>query len=139
MKNLLIVMVIMLLLAGCGSNSDSVENSLEGKYVKLDLFVEESCFMETEYLWIDSIAEMVEEYNLKRDFFFCGVQRETEYSYMGVQVSLYFSNNYEILPSEIMLGDHLIVYGEIIGYSENYWDGYNNCSIVAQYAENNGQ
>lgn len=115
------------------------EDSLEGKYVKLDLFVEEARYFKEEALYIESVSNIIEEYNLCRDFFYCGVQRESEYSYIGGQISLYFSDDYDVSPSDISTGDHLIVYGEIIDYSKDYYDGYNDCHIVAKYIENNGQ
>lgn len=115
------------------------EDNLEGKHVKLDLFVEESRFFKTEAHYIESVSRMIDEYNLCRDLFSCGVQREAENSYVLGQISLYFSNDYDISPSDISIGDHLIVYGEIIDYSKDYYDGYNDCHIVARYIENKGQ
>lgn len=115
------------------------EDSLQGKYVKLDLFVEESRFFKVDAVYDTIASEMIKKHNLKREFFYCGVQRKDEYSYIGGQVSLYFSDNYDLEPSNISVGDHLIVWGEIIDYATNYKTGYNYCDIIPRYIENNGQ
>lgn len=111
----------------------------KGNYVKLDLFVEEARFFDTvaAYAWPSS--DLITDYDLQKDFFYCGVQREDEYSYVGGQINLFFSNQYECSSSDISVGDHLIVYGEVIEFSTNTADGYNYCSIIPRYIENNGQ
>lgn len=111
----------------------------KGNYVKLDLFVEEARFFDTaaSYAWPSS--DLITNYDLQRDFFYCGVQRKDEYSYVGGQINLFFSNQYECSSSDINVGDHLIVYGEIIEFSTNTTDGYNYCSVIPRYIENNGQ
>lgn len=116
----------------------SVEN-LEGKYVKLDLFVEESYFFEAESIYNSLAADFIKEFDLQRDFYKCGIQRENDNSYMGGQIKLYFSNSCGYSASDMNIGDHLIVYGKIIDYSTYSSDGYNTCSVIPKYIDNNGQ
>lgn len=112
------------------------EDNLEGKFVKLDLFVEEERFYDAEMVMYDSIvSDFLKEHDVKRTFYFCGVNRKEEISsYMGGQVNLYIPNEYDI---QIAPGNHLIIYGKIVSYSTSSWDGYNSCYIVPRIIENN--
>lgn len=116
--------------------SDSIA---EGDYVKLDLFVEEARFFLSNAIYTWPSSDLIEKYDLQRDFFYCGIQRENENSYIGGQINLFFSNQYDCSSSDINTGDHLIIYGEIVEFSTTSTDGYNYCSIVPRYIENNGQ
>lgn len=110
-----------------------------GDLVKLDLFVEEERFFKIEALYGLPITELIDNYDLQRTFFYCGVQRKEEFSYIGGQINLFFSNLYDYSSSDIKEGDHLIIYGEIVEFSINTSDGYNYCSVIPRYIENNGQ
>lgn len=115
------------------------EKDLDKKLVKLDLFVEEDRFYTIGTIEASSsLYDMLKEYDLQRSFFYCGVNRSNEKKeYAGAgQLSLYIPNSY---TDTIKTGDHLIVYGQIIEYSTNTWDGYNKCSVVPKYITNNGQ
>lgn len=114
-------------------------NISKGNYVKLDLFVEEARFFDLDAVYVWPSSDLITTYDLRRDFFYCGVQREDEYSYVGGQINLLFSNQYECSSSDINVGDHLIVYGEVIEFSTITTDGYNYCSVIPRYIENNGQ
>ncbi|MEZ3488333.1 MAG: zinc-ribbon domain-containing protein [Lachnospiraceae bacterium] len=115
------------------------KDNLEGKYVQLDLFVEESYFFEADAIYNSFATDFIKEFDLQRDFYKCGVQRKDTDSYMGGQIELYFSNSCGHSASEMTVGDHLIVYGKIIDYSTHSADGYNACSIIPKYIDNNGQ
>lgn len=113
------------------------EDNLEGKFVKLDLFVEEERFYDAETVMYNSmVSDFLKQYDVKRTFYFCGVNRKGEIaSYMGGQVSLYIPNDFDM---ELTVGDHLIFYGEIIEYSTMSWDGYNSCYLLPKFIVNNG-
>lgn len=115
------------------------DNDLEGQLVKLDLFVEEGRFFESDAMYNVTTSDFIKEYDLQRSFYFCGVPRKDDYSYMGRHISLYFTNKYGFSSSDMKEGDHLIVYGEIIDYSTMTSDGYNSCGIIPRFIENNGQ
>lgn len=111
------------------------KDDLEGKHVKLDLFVEEWRFFDENAAYNVLASDFINKFNLQREFYKCGVQRENENSYVGGQITMYFSNDYGYSASNMTEGDHLIVYGEIIDYSTSTMDGYNSCSITPKYIE----
>lgn len=115
------------------------KDSLEGKYVRLDLFVEEWRFFNNKAAYDVFATDFINKYNLQREFYKCGVQRENENSYVGGQITMYFTNENGYSASDMTEGDHLIAYGEIIEYSTLTNDGYNSCSFLPKYIENNGQ
>lgn len=115
------------------------EKPSKGEYIKLDLFVEEMRFFDLDAVYAWPSSDLINEYDLQRDFFYCGVQRKDKYSYVGGQINLFFSNQYECSSSDINVGDHLILYGEVIEFSTTSTDGYNYCSVIPRYIENNGQ
>jgi len=108
-------------------------DSLEGKLVKLDLFVEEEMiFEEADYLNSDTLSE----YQIKRNYYNCGVKREGSDSYMSPgKLRLCFSDKYSYSASDINVGDNIVVYGEVIDYSTISWDGYNFCVVVPRFIE----
>lgn len=52
---------------------------------------------------------------------------------------MYISNDSDCSEIDIVAGDHLIVYGQIVDYSRNTLDGYNECYFIPRFIENNGQ
>lgn len=115
------------------------EDDLTGTYVKLDLFIEESYYFTIDDMYYNTVtSDFINQYDLKRTFFKCGIKREDTNSYVGSgQITLYFPNTCGYSADDFQLGEHLILYGEIISYSTNTWDGYNSCSIIPKYIESN--
>lgn len=115
------------------------EDDLTGTYVKLDLFIEESYYFTIDDMYYNAAtSDFINQYDLKRTFFKCGVKRKDSDSYVGTgQVTLYFPKECGYSADNFQLGEHIILYGEIISYSTNTWDGYNSCSIIPKYIERN--
>lgn len=113
------------------------KENLEGDHVKLDVFVEEGKFFKAEAMSAYPISDMIKDYNIKRDFYLCGVQRQDEDSYVGEQIYVFFSDDYGYSASDFTTGNHLIIYGEIIHYAGYKWEGYNECYILPRYIEYN--
>lgn len=112
------------------------DNDLEGNYVKLHLFISEKYFFtEKEIMFSDSFKQLNDNYNIYRDFFKCCVLHEGELSYFGEQINLLFSENYDLIPDDYECGDHIVIYGKIIDWSNNTWNGYNAVTVMPKYIE----
>jgi len=111
------------------------QDDLEGKDVKLNLFVSELYELRAKDMYYDYIQEMFGEYNLQRNFLKCCVLREGTESYMGEQINVLFSNDYGLNATDYSGGEKITVYGKIIGYSTNSWRGYNKCEFMPLYIE----
>lgn len=111
------------------------EENLKGHHVRLEIYIEEGGYFE---IYTDQTTrDFIDEYNLQRNLFACGVSRGEPNSYVGGQISLYFSDDYGYKQSDYETGQELIIYGEIIDYSTNTWDGYNVCGVIPRYIEKN--
>ena len=80
-------------------------------------------------------VDFINEHNLQREFLDCGVLRKDANSYVGGQISLYFSDDGDYKASDFEIEKKIIIYGDIVDYSTNTWDGYNTCGIVPRYIE----
>lgn len=109
------------------------EDSLEGHHVRLEIYIEEWRYFET--FPSQTTIDFINEYNLQRDLFACGVSRGEPNSYVGGQISVYFSDDYGYQQSDYETGQELVIYGEIVDYSTNTWDGYNVCGVIPRYIE----
>lgn len=116
------------------------DKNLEGQYVKLHLFISESYYYEADALYGSSYTEYYEKYKIQRDFYKCCVMREetkddTIPSYVGSQITMWFSGNYDLKHSDYKSGQKIIVYAEVVSWSNNTWDGYNSVTIIPKYIE----
>ena len=112
------------------------ETNLKGSYVKLKLFIEEPYTFTADDMANSISYKFITDNNLQKNFFKCGVAiSDTEKSYVGGQISLFFSDDNSLQCYDYNLGSHIYVYGKIVDYSTNTWDGYNVCSIIPKYIE----
>lgn len=112
------------------------DNINKGDFVKAHLMISENYYFDADALYSDSFSNLMDEWSLYRDFKKCSVLRENENSYAGKgKIDLYFSEKYEYDPTNYDLGIKIIVYGEIISFSNNTWDGYNSVTIIPKYIE----
>lgn len=109
------------------------EENLKGHHVRLEIYVEEWRYFE---IYADQTTrDFIDNYNLQKDLFACGVSRGEPNSYAGGQINVYFSDDYGYKQSDYETGQELIIYGEIVDYSQNTWDGYNICGVMPRYIE----
>lgn len=111
------------------------DDNLEGKYVKIHLLLSEKYYFTADNMYSDTFKQYNDKYNLNRDFFKACVLRETENSYVGNSINVWFSDNYDIDVANYQTGDKIIVYAEVISWSNNTWNGFNSVTILPKYIE----
>lgn len=111
------------------------KDDLFGEKVKVSLFLSEKYYFTTKNMSSESFKEYNRKYNLNKDFFKCCVLRKDTNSYVGQQINLWFSDNFDIKSSDYNAGQKIIVYGEVVSWSNNTWKGYNSVTIIPQYIE----
>lgn len=111
------------------------KEDLENKFVKINVFLSEKMFIEADAIYSDTARNFVKNYNINRDFYHACVLREGTTSYVGRSIDLYFSNNYNLKPSDYKTGQKITIYGEVVSWSNNTWDGYNNVQVIPKYIE----
>lgn len=111
------------------------KENLEGQYVKIHIFFSEYKYLTTDTLYSDTIGSIIKEYQLKRDFFEVCVLRKEANSYVGQQIEIFFSDNYQLNPSDYKTGEKAVIYGEVIHNATNTYDGYNQMWVVPKYID----
>lgn len=111
------------------------KDNLNGEHVKLHIFLSEEYYFTVDDLYSATLSVYMEQYSLKRDFFKCCVLREGENSYVGRQINMWFSDDFDLEPSDFQTGDKVVVYADVINWSNNTWDGYNSVVIIPRYVE----
>lgn len=111
------------------------DTDLEGTYVKLDLMLSEKYFFTVDDLYKNSFQELSEGRQINRDFYKCCVLRKDEDSYVGRQIELWFNDDYGLDIDSLEVGQKIIIYGEVISWSNNTWDGYNSVRVIPKYLE----
>ena len=111
------------------------KKDLEGEYVKLHLMLSEKYYFTSKDASSSTFQKYNTKYNLNTDFYKCCVLREGDNSYVGKQINMWFSNNLSLNPNKYHTGEKVIVYAEVINWSDNTWDGFNSVTIIPKYIE----
>lgn len=111
------------------------DDDLEGQLVKLELFVSEGFYFTEEDIKKSMINDFYNEYNLRRDFYKCCVRHDGENSYVGRQISMFFTEDYQLDYDDFSTGQKITVYAEIVMWSNNTMDGYNTVYIIPRFYE----
>lgn len=111
------------------------EENMEGEYVKIHVFFSEKMFFDSDSNYNDTLSNMIDEYNLNRDFFNCCVLRKDTDSYVGQHIEVLFSDNYSLSPGDYEEGQKAIIYGKVIHNATNTWDGYNQMFVIPKYID----
>lgn len=114
------------------------DEDLEGKLVKLNLFLSEKYYFTSENMYSDNYKQQYEKYAMKRDFFECSVLRKDTTSYVGKgKIKMWFTKKLDLDANDYKTGQKITVYAEIVSWSNNTWDGYNKVTIIPKYIDNN--
>ena len=110
------------------------DRGLYGEKVKLYLKVDEhGSFLD--YLKpFSSYDELNDEYHLKDDIFWAYVLGETSTVYSGARVEVYFSEDYGVDALDYEVGQEIVVYADVIGFSFS-WEGADGVCIIPRYIE----
>ncbi len=110
------------------------EEDLEGKYVKVDLYVEDQGIMDP---YNSLIYDKIKEYNLSTSCCLTGIYSKDTDSYgSGGDVGIMFSDDYGFKSSDYVPGTYLTIYGKIIDYGIDRWSGHNSAWFMPKYIEN---
>lgn len=111
------------------------KEDLEGEYLKLHLFLSEKYYFTKDNMYSSTYKEYDEKYNMNKDFYKCCVLHKDTNSYVGQSINMWFSDDFELVPSDYETGQKIVVYAKVISWSNNTWDGYNSVTIIPRYIE----
>lgn len=106
------------------------DKSLKGQLLQLDLFIEEKRKLD---IYDYNAQSFVDEYKVNPSFWFCGVKRKDDDSYVGSTINVFVYEKDEKMYDIMNKSDKITVYGEVLKWSKNTWDGYNEIYFVVKY------
>lgn len=110
--------------------------SLKGKYVKVRMYIQENGVMSPDMLYDAAWMELIQQYHLDRSYCLCGVySKETDTYGSGGQMGLFFPLDFGYTGTDFLPGEYITVYGKIIAYNVDYWDGHNSAYFVPRYID----
>ena len=114
------------------------EDNLEGEYVKVKLYIEDSGVINPEKYYDARVEELIKTYHLDRTMSMVGVYSQDTNSYgSGGDVGILYSSDTGYTGTDFPAGTYITLYGKIINYAVNKWDGHNSAYFMPKYIERN--
>lgn len=114
------------------------EENLEGEYVKVKLYIEDSGVINPKKYYDLQVMELIQKYHLDRTISMVGIYSKDTDSYgSSKDLGVLYSLNTGYSGSDFMPGTYITLYGKIINYSVNKWDGHNSAYFMPKYIERN--
>lgn len=114
------------------------EENLEGEYVKVKLYIEDSGVINPEKYYDARVEELIKTYHLDRTMSMVGVYSQDTNSYgSGGDIGILYSSDTGYTGTDFPAGTYITLYGKIINYAVNKWDGHNSAYFIPKYIERN--
>lgn len=114
------------------------DKNLEGEYVKVKLYIEDSGVINPKKYYDSQVMELIQKYHLDRTISMVGIYSKDTDSYgSSKDLGVLYSLNTGYSGSDFMPGTYITLYGKIINYSVNKWDGHNSAYFMPKYIERN--
>lgn len=113
------------------------DDDLENQDIELEIMLSEKMYFTNDNMYNNSIKTLVNDYSLNKNFFKACVKRKDVESYVGSSITVLFSDDYKVNINDYDIGNKITVYGKVIYWSNNTWDGYNSVYFVPKYIDKN--
>lgn len=111
------------------------EENLKGRLLKINGFISGKKYFTSDAYLYDSTKELIVNNDLKRDFFTSCILRENTDSYVGRSINVVFTERHGLSANDYKSGSRIVMYGEVIHWSDNTVDGYNSVWFVPKYID----
>ena len=111
------------------------EENLKGRRLKLNGFISQKMFFTADAYLPSLTSELIEYHGLKRDFFKSCILRKDTDSYVGRSINVVFAERHGLSANNYKSGSRIVMYGEVIHWSDNTVDGYNSVWFVPKYID----
>lgn len=111
------------------------EENLKGRRLKLNGFISQKMFFTADAYLPSLTSELIEYHGLKRDFFKSCILRKDTDSYVGRSITVVFAERHGLSANDYKSGSRIVMYGEVIHWSDNTVDGYNSVWFVPKYID----
>lgn len=114
------------------------DSNLEGEYVKVNLYIEDSGVIKSKKYYDARVMELIQKYNLDKTISMVGIYSKDTDSYgSSKDLGILYSLNTGYSGSDFAPGTYITLYGKIINYAVNKWDGHNSAYFMPKYIERN--
>ena len=114
------------------------EDNLEGEYLKVRLYIEDSGTINPKKYYDARVEELIKNYHLDKTMSMVGVYDDETGTYGSPSdVGILYSLNTGYTASDFPPGTYITLYGKIINYAVNKWDGHNSAYFMPKYIERN--
>lgn len=114
------------------------DSNLEGEYVKVKLYIEDSGVINSKKYYDAQVMELIQKYNLDKTISMVGIYSKDTDSYgSSKDLGILYSLNTGYSGSDFAPGTYITLYGKIINYAVNKWDGHNSAYFMPEYIERN--
>lgn len=111
------------------------EENLKGRRLKLNGFISQKMFFTADAYLPSLTSELIEYHGLKRDFFKSCILRKDTDSYVGRSINVVFAERHGLSANDYKSGSRIVMYGEVIHWSDNTVDGFNSVWFVPKYID----
>lgn len=99
---------------------------LMGKKIKVKVFVSESMIFDGDTIYNNEETKFIKKNKIGRSFYHVKVKRKGANSYVSpANLNVYFPKKGKPKWNNMKKGKKYTIYGKVIEYSNNTWDGYN--------------
>lgn len=112
------------------------EDSLEGQYVKLELYMEEPGIIDPEALYDTEWMELIQDYSLDRTSYMVGIRDKETGTYGGTgDTYILFTSKSDYTSSDFKPGMYITFWGKIAEFGKDLWEGHNSAYFVPRFIE----
>lgn len=112
------------------------EKNLEGEYVKVKLYIEDSGVINPKKYYDSGVEELITKYHLDQTMSMVGIYSKDTNSYgSGSDVGILYSSDTGYTGTDFPAGTYITLYGKIINYAIDNWSGHNSAYFMPKYIE----
>lgn len=104
------------------------KEDLEGQLIKIDCYVEDYEYMN---VYDSSAHDFAKKHSISPNYIVCGVKDKKTKTYGG-NFSIFFPSKGKPKESDVKIADHVTIYGKVIDFGRDYWNGKNVVNIKAK-------
>ena len=102
------------------------KKDLMGKKIKVKVFVSESMIFDGDTIYNNEETKFIKKNKIGRSFYHVKVKRKGANSYVSpANLNVYFPKKGKPKWNNMKKGKKYTIYGKVIEYRNNTWDGYN--------------
>ena len=102
------------------------KKDLMGKKIKVKVFVSESMIFDGDTIYNNEETKFIKKNKIGRSFYHVKVKRKGDNSYVSpANLNVYFPKKGKPKWNNMKKGKKYTIYGKVIEYRNNTWDGYN--------------